>query len=86
MIGMSRPIHGEKTRETLTQLYPEIVNHDIDVQGNGNSKRDGIKTADYIPNEAGANIDHAGNAEFRTLKADTIRLQDPITGKTNTVG
>lgn len=64
----------------VNPALPEIVNHDIDVQGTV-IVRDGIKTADYIPDEAGAHIDHAGNAEFRTLKADTIRLQDPITGK-----
>lgn len=64
----------------VNPALPEIVNHDIDVQGTVIA-RDGIKTADYIPDEAGAHIDHAGNAEFRTLKADTIRLQDPITGK-----
>lgn len=64
----------------VNPALPEIVNHDIDVQGTVIA-RDGIKTADYIPDEAGAHIDHAGNAEFRTLKADTIRLQDPLTGK-----
>lgn len=64
----------------VNPALPEIVNHDIDVQGTVIA-RDGIKTADYIPDEAGAHIDHAGNAEFRTLKADTVRVQDPLTGK-----
>ncbi len=58
---------------------PEVVNHDIDVQGTG-TFRDGIKTADYIPGTAGAFIDHAGNADLRSVRIDTLQVKDPITG------
>ena len=71
---------GRKHGGAVNPALPEIVNHDIDVQGTVIA-RDGIKTADYIPNEAGANIDHAGNAEFRSVNADIIRVQNPVTGK-----
>lgn len=59
---------------------PEVVNRDIDVQGTG-TFRDGIKTADYIPGQAGAFIDHAGDAEFRSVDVDALRVKDPITGE-----
>ncbi|MFA6911464.1 MAG: hypothetical protein WCQ59_10120, partial [Candidatus Cloacimonadaceae bacterium] len=58
---------------------PEVVNHDIDVQGTVTA-RDGVKTADYIPGEAGAFIDGTGNAEFRSVDVDAMRVQDPLTG------
>lgn len=59
---------------------PEVVNHDIDVQGTVTA-RDGIKTADYIPGEAGAFIDHAGDAEFRSVNVDALWVKDPVTGE-----
>ncbi len=58
---------------------PEVVNRDIDVQGTG-TFRDGVKTADYIPGQAGAFIDHTGDAEFRSVDVDALRVKDPITG------
>lgn len=64
----------------VNPALPEVVNHDIDVQGTVTA-RDGVKTADYIPGEAGAFIDHAGAAEFRSVDVDALRVKDPLIGE-----
>ena len=65
----------------VNPALPEVVNHDIDVQGTVTA-RDGIKTADYIQGEAGgAFIDGAGDAEFRSVNVDALWVKDPVTGE-----
>ena len=65
---------GEQTETGGTTRPDEVVPHSIDVQGTG-TFRDGVKVGSYVKDTSGALIDGLGNAEFRNVQLDSLRVR-----------
>lgn len=65
---------GESSTDGIVRPA-EVFENDIDVQGSG-SFRDGIEIGSYIPHTSGGAVDEFGNADFRNIDADTLRIRD----------